>query len=559
MDKIEKRFLRQKKMIKSVSEDQDSWTQYELQNVQDVVGQSPRMATSAGNVLDEFEKKHTNLFKTPEFVASVAIEEVESLIVEVRSAWDGSKFDEMFSQCRKQVISSIVGPLGLGQFVAAYDKVGGNVDTIHNARVGVYATDRERVKFETREKYDDKEYHKDKSYIKVKNQEISKIDDDGFVDSYTGNKTTCDMHIDHVVSASEIHNDPARILADVDGVEVANTETNLKPTADTINTSKNSKNAQEFSNYLTKVRARRDELLVKSSLSENEKEELIKLNKLNEVDNNLLIDIENKSRKGIDFKYNKSYYCSAKFVKSITVTSSVEAGKMGIQQAIGLLLTDLFEACFIEIKDSCGNGFSNISGANSFFEALSIRLRRVGSRILEDWKSVVSAFKDGAISGFVSNMVTTAINAFCTTAKNIVRLIREGFFSLLKAFKTILFRPEGTTLEQSADAALKLVAAGVVTIGGISLQEFLNLHLRPLFTSLPIIGSFSEIFISIIVGGVTAVTTSLAVYFLDKIDFFGVHDEERHKFMMETIKKENVSLDTSIHEIFNSVVTIWEV
>ena len=35
------------------------------------------------------------------------------------------------------------------------------------------------------------------------------------------------VHLDHVVSAKEIHNDGGRILAGIEGVDLANTKTNL--------------------------------------------------------------------------------------------------------------------------------------------------------------------------------------------------------------------------------------------------------------------------------------------------------------------------------------------
>jgi hypothetical protein len=42
-------------------------------------------------------------------------------------------------------------------------------------------------------------------------------------------------------------------------------------------------------------------------------------------------------------------------------------------------------------------------------------------------------FGTGAISGYISAIITTLINMFIRTGKNIVRLIREGFISLIKA------------------------------------------------------------------------------------------------------------------------------
>jgi hypothetical protein len=44
-------------------------------------------------------------------------------------------FNDLLANCRKNIIDSIIKPLGLGKFVALYDRLGGNVDTIHNVRL----------------------------------------------------------------------------------------------------------------------------------------------------------------------------------------------------------------------------------------------------------------------------------------------------------------------------------------------------------------------------------------------------------------------------------------
>jgi hypothetical protein len=64
----------------------------------------------------------------------------------------------------KSVTHSLVTTFGL-DFLLLEDKKGGDVDTIHNVRKGIWATDIEKEKYENREKYDSDSYHKDKNYI----------------------------------------------------------------------------------------------------------------------------------------------------------------------------------------------------------------------------------------------------------------------------------------------------------------------------------------------------------------------------------------------------------
>lgn len=61
-----------------------------------------------------------------------------------------ARFEQMIQECKQSIIQSIVVPFGLGKILAAYDKVGGNVDTIHNARKGIYATKKRTRKLQTK-------------------------------------------------------------------------------------------------------------------------------------------------------------------------------------------------------------------------------------------------------------------------------------------------------------------------------------------------------------------------------------------------------------------------
>jgi len=134
-------------------------------------------------------------------------------------------------------------------------------------------------------------------------------------------------------------------------------------------------------------------------------------------------------------------------------------------------------------------------------------------------------------------LFTTAINAFATTAKNLVRIIREGAYSILKALKLILFRPEGMTFSEVMDAALKLIVTGALTIGGITFDEYLRQTLLPFISGIPGIGAFGSVLVAIISGGLTGVVTTLVIYAIDRMDPFGVRVEERHAYVLDTITK----------------------
>jgi len=171
--------------------------------------------------------------KTSEFYdMSVSQVEAEIFLVRFKNEFNQARFDRLISDCKRDVINSIVTPFGIGHLVAAYDKTGGNVDTVHNVREGVYATEKEKRLYENRGEYNSDEYHKDPNYIKINKQHSQDRKQGKATDYMTGKKL--DRHkshdLDHIKSAKEIHEDAGRVLAEIDGSTLANTDTNLAPT-----------------------------------------------------------------------------------------------------------------------------------------------------------------------------------------------------------------------------------------------------------------------------------------------------------------------------------------
>lgn len=60
-------------------------------------------------------------------------------LAELAAQYDRNQADIMWQRCRDETLRAVVVGLGLRRSVL--DKVGGNVNTIHNARAGVYATE----------------------------------------------------------------------------------------------------------------------------------------------------------------------------------------------------------------------------------------------------------------------------------------------------------------------------------------------------------------------------------------------------------------------------------
>ena len=470
--------------------------------------------------------------------------EAEELITELSNAFDQYRYDELMTSAKNNTIKTIASAFGVGHLISAYDKIGGNVDTIHNVRNSIYATENEESKYENREEYNPDEYHATKEYIN-KNRDISEQKDNGvLVDSYTKNtvKINDKIDLDHNVSAKEISDDPARVLAELDGPELANIKDNLHPTARSINRSKGKKTTEEFIEYLDKTKQERsnkiDELLKIKEPTDKQRKELSKLQELEKVNTNEMRKIDKFAREKQDSIINKEYYTSTKFVKSTAQTSVNEGVKMGVQQAIGIITVEFFTNVFYEIKDA----YNTRLNPDSIIDEIKQRIYRVGKNIAAKWKEIMTDFKDGFISGFISNLVTTIINAFVTTGKRIVRMIREGIFSIFRALKTLIFPPEGLSFTQAAHESLKLLLVGGVVIGGIALEEIVHKYLL----TIPVLNLMAGALSTAIVGAITGIVSTLVAYFVDKLDLFHTIEIQRNSYVLKEL---NIRIDYKIEKI----------
>jgi hypothetical protein len=469
-----------------------------------------------------------------EFNVEVSEAEVQELLAEVGKGFDKDKFDNLLCACRKDVLNAVVAPFGLGRIVSNFDKNGGNVDTINNAREGVYATDYEKGAYAGRGDYNTQEYHSHKKYIEKNRLDAGVQDQGNLTDGYTGDgmAPNSKRDLDHVMSAKEIHDDPGRVLADVYGPDVANMDSNLTSTDRAINRSKGSKEAKEFAAYLDGKKAERNsrinELKSKPNISDQERKELNKLEKLDSVDVKELIAKDDEARKKYNAVLFKEYYGSKKFLTNTAKTSAMEGGKMGTQQALGLVICEFFEATFDEVKDIYVNGYAAGYDDPRFFMVLKQRLSHISARIAARWKDACKAFAGGFISGFLSNLVTVVINMFVRTGKRMVRIIREGFFSLIRAIKLLCFPPEGMTFAEAAHEASKLIGTGLVIAGGVLLETAID----GLIKATPWLEPFADILTVVLVGALTGIASTFVVYGIDKMDLFKVNDKAKHEYVM---------------------------
>jgi hypothetical protein len=472
-------------------------------------------------------------------------QKIASQVDELRKQFDKEYSARFFTDARNQLVHTIANRFMIGGIVAAGDRNGGNVDTVHNVRQldkdgnPIVATDKFKAKYDNRGDYNSNEYHSDSDYINVNRNYSEQLRNGTLADTYTGKKLSAKdgYDLDHVIAAKRIHDDPGRVLAGKDGADLANRESNLKATHASINRSKKADSVPEFLDKLQAQSAERQlrirELERKAGLSDQERRELNKLQQLDSVDGRKMRELDRQARQEYNAEINKSYYLSKEFARDVGVTSLKEGGKMGLQQVVGVFLTELITSIFDEIRDFVKTRKQKV---NSMWSELKERLGRVAERVAAKWKHAMSEGMSGFFTGICSNIVTVLINVFVTTAKNVVRLIREGFFSIVKAVKLLLNPPEGMSRAAVFHEAGKIIIGGVVVTLGILLEEAVGaLPPMAMIKSIPVIG---DLVYSTVFGFMVALVTSLALWGWDKMDLFGVKESARHEFVMEQLMQD---------------------
>lgn len=463
---------------------------------------------------DIFDQKYN-----VEYDIDVSDSEVEEILTTFRKEFGKQRFDALVGSCKNNVLASIVGPFGLGALVAKRDKKGGNVTTVNNARQGVYARKEDEY---NRKDYTNTKNSADKSFAGQGKKSIgseftrAQLDDQQMLtDGYTGTREKgSNTSPDHIVSLSQFHKDGGFMLSSEKKADFATDTDNLVSTRRDINQSMRDHDKKE---WLDNKQGGRD--VANAEYYGVDREQVSEHYKKGTA----------TAKKHQPTNLQKLEYYGTR----TAVTGAEEGLKMGIQQALGLVVCEFFTSVFDEIQDIYRNGFSTGFEDKRFLHVLKKRLMNIAKKVSARWEDAFKAFSGGFFSGFLSNLVTVIVNMFVRTGKRIVRVIREGFFSILKAIKMLCFPPKGMTLAQAAHEASKLIATGLVVAGGIAVEQYIDNMIK----LTPFLEPFADIITTILVGGLTGLASTFIVYAIDKIDLFKVNASEEHNFIIKNLEK----------------------
>lgn len=490
------------------------------------------------NSISSFEEQMDSKFNIDLTNYKENPKEIEDLITSINKKYDKKQLENLISESKSTVIDNIIKPFGIGKhIIAKFDKNGGNVTTIHNAKKGIYANKNDEY---NRKDYANSKNSNANSFAGSGKNSIgseftkNQIDNQGNLkDAYT-NKTekASNTSPDHIASLSEFHKNGGYMKSTEEKANFATDKDNLASTRRDINQSMKDTDKKE---WIEKKQGGRDKKN-KDYYDIDEKE------------------LNNQYEKGLKTtnKHTPSFKEKAKFYTKDTAKSSVSEGaKMGFQQAIGIVLKELTESIYDEIVDIYKNGFKGENKlGKTFWNVLKIRFTRIGKKILSKWKDVFKAFGEGCLSGLISNIITVIINIFTTTGKRVVRIIREGFFSLLKALKLLFSPPKDMTYKEAMHEASKLLVAGAIIGIGIAVEDTVE---KFIIASIPFLAPFADIISTVFICLISGLTTTLLVFLIDKLDIFGVNKKNKIDYVLNQL---NEMTEDSYEEIEKIIISL---
>lgn len=421
-------------------------------------------------------------------------------------------FETIMGEYERVVLQSLVTSFGLDFLV--HDQHGGDVDTILNVRkIGKdplmkYKNAQNEADYENRGEYNDAAYHSDSRFSSVKRRARNDFDQNGTMqeDAYVAGNTVIPRNnktiprgkqgqLDHVLPAERIHNDRGRVLAELDGIELANSPSNLRFTNAALNLNKSNMTVDE---YLKWCEDNPDKVNWNGNKGEP----------LPETVKRKLRREYNRAKKEYDAKLARAYYTSPKFAKDTALAAGKRGSEMAIRQALGFVFVEVCICTIDEIRAiSSGVGLDNI------LYAVGNGIKKGFESAKKKYKKLIAKIEEGFTSGVLASLTTTLCNIFFTTAKNVVKFIRQIYPPVIQAGKVIFFNPDNLMIGDRIKMATVILATGASVLIGISVGELISK--TPLGIA-PVIGDFVTTFCSSLVSGLMSCTL---LVFLDRSKF----------------------------------------
>ncbi len=426
---------------------------------------------------------------------------MNNIVLEIDKSYvpdaDTTPYKSILKEYERVVLESLISSFGLDFLIQ--DKHGGDVDTIHNVRnIGSdsqmsYKNSRNEATYNSQSPYSREIHdlwHRDRNsnFAKTKHQARENFQNSGklILDDYDGGSLyitkakgippTKKAELDHIISTHEIYTDRGRVLSGLDGKELADQPTNFAWTNKSRNASMGKKTNSEY---------------------------VASHPELNEETKRRILAADEKARSAYNKKINLQYYSSRNFWGDAIKASGNVAARMGLRQALGLVFYEIWyetKTCLLNRTHS----------GESLFTAIGNGIKQGLTNAKIRYKELWNKFIEGSISGILSSITTTLCNIFFTTAKNVVKIIRQSWASLVEAIKVLLFNPDCLPFGERFRAGAKILATGASVIVGTSVGDLVS---KTGIGMIPAIGQIVVTFCSTLVTGILSCSL---LYILDK-------------------------------------------
>ena len=165
-------------------------------------------------------------------------------------------------------------------------------------------------------------------------------------------------------------------------------------------------------------------------------------------------------------------------------------------------------------------------------ENLLDRIKRIISNIMKRAKLELShiwqEIKEFAANNAISEIVNLILNYFVSTVKNVFKLIRCLFGSIVSAFKIIF--DSSRPWEERIFEALKIISAGIAMATGTMLNELIA---KAIATNIPFLAGYAGDISAVISGLISSILSALVLMSFDRYKAtLRIKDEERQILLL---------------------------
>ena len=360
--------------------------------------------------------------------------------------------------------------------------------------------------------------------------------DGNLKDEYTGKAFNANdtANLDHVVSRKEIHENKRRKQANIDTKDLANKESNLAATNESLNKSKGAKSNKEY----VEKRQKREETLRKKNetahrkIDNTNKSEVDKRLEKEKADkrmqdkfdanDKLMLDKDAQARKNM----NKDIYTGV--AKSTAKKAGEDALKIMMVAALTALLKSIMNGLIRFFKEK--------------HKTFKVFLNEMKEAIKQFVSKISNIVQSGANSG-IGTVISELFGPIVSTFKRLASFIKQGVSSLSEAVR-YLKAEENKNKPLSVKIAQvgKIVTAALAAGGAMASIEMIESALSKfpfMLKQIPLLGNIANItavFLSSVIFGV------IGAIIMNLIDRY-IAKKQKDENLDEQVDKKNEILD----------------